>query len=87
MGMEHFEKTAESLERLSESLEKLRAVAQNKKSAVKGQREVYHNNMMQKNEHINRLKQAVAHAAERIGETTRKIDEVIKENGSGNNLH
>jgi len=87
MDMQNFEKTAESLTLVAQSLDRLRAVVNGKKNSLWQKRGDYENAVAQKNAQIERLKKVVAQTAEKIGQSAQKIDEVIKENGSGNDLY
>ena len=85
--MQNFEKTTESLTLVAQSLDRLSAVAKNKKNSLWQKHSNYENTVAQKNAQIERFKKVVAQTAEKIGESAQKIDEVIKENGTGNNLY
>ncbi|MBO4285094.1 MAG: hypothetical protein J5895_02550 [Alphaproteobacteria bacterium] len=87
MDMQNFEKTTESLTLVAQSLDRLSAVAKNKKNSLWQKHSNYENTVAQKNAQIERFKKVVAQTAEKIGESAQKIDEVIKENGTGNNLY
>ncbi|MBR2300210.1 MAG: hypothetical protein IJ870_06555 [Alphaproteobacteria bacterium] len=85
MADDNFEKTSAKLDELSRSIEALKAVLEVKKTAVCQQKEAYKGNMAQKNARVDELKSALEMTIQKLDTATRKIDEVISENGSGNN--
>ncbi len=85
MEEQQFQQTIEALEQIRESLDVLKNAIEGRKNALFQQKEAYKNNMAAKNEEIMRLKNLVADAAQKVGNCVLTIDEVLKENGSGNN--
>ena len=85
MEEQQFQQTKEALEQFKESLNVLKNAVEGRKNALFQQKEAYKNNMAAKNEEILRLKNLVASAAEKVSNCVLTIDEVLKENGSGNN--
>lgn len=85
MADENFEKTNAKIGELGRAIESLKDVLANKKTTVCQQREAYKNNMAQKNAKVDELKNALEMTIQKLDTTAQKIDEVIRENGSGNN--
>ena len=54
---------------------------------AKEQKEAYKNNMAKKNAEIERFRQLMVTAVQKIDSSAQKIEEVIKENGTSNNLY
>ena len=87
MDMQNLHQTSIAVADLKQSLSRLRDVLLKKKNAISQQRDAYKANIATKNAEIEHLKQAVTTAAQKINSSIQKIDEVIGENGSSNNLH
>ncbi len=85
METQNLEQTEQAISRLKESVSTLSKVVDVKRAAIAQKQEAYHNNMAEKARQIEELRKALNMAAQKIGESVENIDEVIRENGSGNN--
>ena len=85
MEDQKLEQTTAALGEMKESLNALMRALDAKRNTLAQQKENYKNNVTEKNAEIEKLKQALSMAAQKIEKSALKIDEVIKENGSGNN--
>ncbi len=85
MDKEKFVKSAQALEELKTALEKLKQVAAVKKNALVQQRQSYKRNMAEKNAHLEAEGKKTEAVAARVAEVVKKIDMVLKDDGSDNN--
>ena len=85
MDREHFNLTFEALNALNDGIDLLRQTIDARKNALLQQKESYRLNMAQKNDEIEQLKRIIADTAEKVGVCAVKINEVLSDNGSGNN--
>ena len=85
METENFKLTFEALDALNDSVELLKQTIEARKDAILQQKESYRQNITQKNSEIEYLKQIIAKTIEKVGVCATAIDEVLNDNGSGNN--
>ncbi len=85
MNEQKLERTNAAIDEMKKSLSALMGTLDAKRADISRQKENYQNNVAKKNAEIEKLKQALSMAAQKIESSALKIDEVIKENGSGNN--
>ena len=85
MDTQNFKSTFEALNDLNKSVEALKRTVETRKNAFFQQKESYRQNMTQKNDEINHLKDTIAKAFQKVSVCTATIDKVLEDNGSGNN--
>lgn len=85
METQKLERTEQAINRLKESVGTLSQIVDEKKAAFAQKKETYKNNMAEKTQQIEALRKALSMAAQKISDSVENIDEVIRENGSGNN--
>ena len=85
MDRQNFKLTFEALDALSNGVELLKQTIDARKNALLQQKESYRQNMAQKNNEIEHLKQIIADTVEKVGVCAATIDKVLNDNGSGNN--
>ena len=78
MTNDDFNLTRNALTDLKKNVQALKEVWDTKK-------ELYRQDMMRKDDDINRLKQTIARAEQKISACVGKVNEVLEDNGSGNN--
>ncbi len=82
MIKQEFKLSSAAFEELRRSVNALKTAEQSLKGRLFQQREAYKNNMKNKNEEIERLRQIIAEASNNIAGCVSTIEEVLDQNGS-----